>query len=170
MTQILSIFGTGRQSGKTTTVESLISEFTKLGHKVGAIKQIHETDFSIDSPGKDTWRLANAGAKAVVAAAPKEISLIKPVNKDRFQEALELLKADKLDLIIVEGNPLKDVPKILATRGPEMAEEVISREKVLCISSLSPEKFVNNNFGLRVFNPTTEISDMAQYTLKQIKK
>ncbi|MFQ5815314.1 MAG: molybdopterin-guanine dinucleotide biosynthesis protein B [Candidatus Hydrothermarchaeaceae archaeon] len=168
--RVLAVIGTGRESGKTTTVESLIKEFIKRGYSVGAIKQIHEYDFSIDTPHKDTWRLTKAGAKVVVAAAPQEISLIKRVEKDRFQESFELLKVEGLDLVVVEGNPLRDVPKILATRDPEKAVEVISREDVICISSLTPERFAGKNLDLRVFHPIKEVVAMVDHTIKYLKK
>lgn len=168
--RVLAVIGTGRESGKTTTVESLIEEFIKRGYSVGAIKQIHEYDFSIDTPHKDTWRLTKAGAKVVVAAAPQEISLIKKVEKDRFQESFELLKVEGLDLIVVEGNPLRDVPKILATRDPEKAVEVISREDVICVSSITPEIFSGKNLDVPLFHPVNDLVAMADHAQKYLKK
>lgn len=168
--RVLAVIGTGRESGKTTTVESLIRELTKRGYSVGAIKQIHEYDFSIDTPGKDTWRLAEAGAKVVVAAAPREVSLIKRVVKDKFEESFELLKEENLDIIIVEGNPPINVPKILAAKDPGKAQKVFSREDVICISSLTPEVFSDKKLNLHIYHPIREVATMADLTLKHLKK
>lgn len=167
---MLAVIGTGRESGKTTTVESLVREFTKRGYSVGAIKQIHDYDFTIDTPGKDTWRLAKAGAKAVVAAAPKEVTLIKKVEKDRFFEAFKLLRVEKPDLILVEGDPQIDVPKILATADPEKAMKLLAHEKIICISSLSPERFAGKKIELKVFHPVNDAVAMTDYAQKHLKK
>ena len=49
-------------SGKTTLIERLIPEFTRLGLKVTAVKSVAR--FDIDTPGKDSWRHGRAGAEA----------------------------------------------------------------------------------------------------------
>lgn len=167
---MLAVIGTGRESGKTTTVESLIREFTRRGYRVGAIKQIHDYDFTIDIPGKDTWRLAKAGAIAVVAAAPKEVSLIKKVERDRFKEAFKFLRVEKPDMIIVEGDPQIEVPKILAAADPEKAMKRLAHEKVICISSLTPERFRSKKIALKIFHPLDEAAAMTDYAQKHLKK
>jgi hypothetical protein len=70
---MIAVIGAGQNSGKTTAVEALVSEFTKRGLKVGTVKQIHEQNFSIDKKGKDTWRHSRAGAEIVVAASPNQV-------------------------------------------------------------------------------------------------
>lgn len=156
--KIIAVIGAGRESGKTTTVEALVRELNARKYKVGAIKQIHEEDFSIDTPHKDTWRIAEAGAKIVVAAAPREIAAIKRLkNEERFAEAMRLLENEALDLIIVEGNPPLDVPKIFVARNPEAVRKILPTVKgVLCIASLSPEKFDS-----QVFHPLRDVKKIA---------
>ena len=63
-------------SGKTTTVEYLISKLSSMGYNVGAIKHIHREGFTIDQEGKNTWRFSHAGAKITVAISPEEIAII----------------------------------------------------------------------------------------------
>jgi molybdopterin-guanine dinucleotide biosynthesis protein B len=73
-----------KKSGKTAVVEGLVRELVKRGYRVGTIKHIREKEFSMDSPGKDTWRHAKAGASVVVSLAPTEVAIIKkgPGNLD----------------------------------------------------------------------------------------
>jgi len=60
--QVIAVVGT-KKSGKTTTIENLVKELTKRGHKLAVIKHISKPDFTIDTAGKDTWKFARAGAK-----------------------------------------------------------------------------------------------------------
>jgi len=167
--RLLSVIGTGRESAKTTTVESLIKEFTSRGYNVGAIKQIHEPDFSIDTEEKDTWRMTKAGAKVVVGAAPKEISLIKSVENDRFKESLELLRVYDLDLIVIEGNPLHDVPMILASKEPEKALKLLKEKDLICLVSLTPEIFNGDDIAVPIYHPIKDVKTLADYTETYLK-
>ncbi|MDI6655341.1 MAG: molybdopterin-guanine dinucleotide biosynthesis protein B [Candidatus Hydrothermarchaeota archaeon] len=165
--KVVAVIGTGKKSGKTVTVEALIKELNARKYKVGAIKQIHEEDFSIDTPHKDTWRIAEAGAKIVVSAAPREVAVIKRLkNEEKFLASMQLLENEDLDVVIVEGNPPGDVPKIFIARNPEGARKILPRVKgVLCIASLSPEKF---KFNLPVFHPLRDIKKIADIIEKHL--
>jgi molybdopterin-guanine dinucleotide biosynthesis protein B len=175
MDRIIAVLGAGRGSGKTTTMEALIKELNRRGYKVGAIKQIHEGEFSIDTPGKDTYRMAQAGAAIVVAAAPREVAAIKKLREEeRFHEALTILEGEALDIILVEGNPPVKVPKIFVARNPEAAEKILPRvgEEVICISSYSPEKFRKEEHALQLpFYPLPrEIKRLADLVEERLKK
>ena len=52
-------------SGKTTLLEALIPRFVAHGLKVSLIKHTHHK-FDIDQPGKDSWRLREAGCSEVM--------------------------------------------------------------------------------------------------------
>jgi molybdopterin-guanine dinucleotide biosynthesis protein MobB len=67
-------------SGKTTTLEYLISHLSSEGYKVGAIKHIHRENFTIDKEGTNTWRFSKAGSKITVAISPEEIAIIEKTN------------------------------------------------------------------------------------------
>ncbi len=168
--EIIAVIGTGRESGKTLTTESLVKELSSRGYSLGAIKQIHEEDFSMDTPDKDTWRLTKAGAKVVVAAAPNEVTAIKSVAGNRFEAALGFLEGEDLDLVLVEGNPPVDVPRILAANDPETAKGVLSKTPLMCISSYHPEKFSREDFEIPIFHPLKGITEMADLVESNIKK
>ena len=64
-------------SGKTVTLEYLISHLSAEGYKIGSIKHVHHKGFTMDKEGTNTWRYAKAGAKVIVAISPEEIDIIK---------------------------------------------------------------------------------------------
>jgi len=65
---IVAVVGS-KKSGKTTAVEILVRGLTKRGYKVATVKHIPETDLTIDTKGKDTWRHAKAGARTVISVS-----------------------------------------------------------------------------------------------------
>jgi len=125
--KVVSIIGT-KKSGKTTTTEKLIYELTKRGYRVAAIKHVPERDnFTLDTPGKDTYRYAQQGAKTVIAVSANEIATIEKVPSETvpFESLIE--KCVNNDIVLVEG--LKqtvarkaDVPKIAVTKTEEEAK------------------------------------------------
>lgn len=87
------------KSGKTTLLEKLIPELRRRGYRVAAVKHTaHPVE--PDAPDKDTYRLAQAGARPVILAAP-ETTL----------EAA-LAGVQDADLVLVEGYKRANVPKI----------------------------------------------------------
>ena len=68
------VFGiTGwKNSGKTTLMARLIAEFTGRGYRVGAVKHAHES-FDIDQPGRDSFKLREAGGPACVVVFAKAL-------------------------------------------------------------------------------------------------
>ena len=121
-------------SGKTTTIEYLISRLIKEGFKIGSIKHIHRRNFTIDTVGKDTWRYRNAGATVTVTIAPKEIAIIKQLKDPLvdLDQIISLLKKEKLDVIFIEGFKLsvaqrKDIPKIVTSKNPRDLKEMLNK-------------------------------------------
>jgi len=92
-------------SGKTTTLEYLISRLSQEGYKVGAIKHIHRENFTIDREGTNTWRFSKAGAKITVAVSPEEIATIKKTDSalNSLNEIIGTLKKEELDVVFIEG-------------------------------------------------------------------
>jgi len=61
--------------GKTTFLEKLIVILKARGYRLAAIKHdVHE--FEVDYPGKDSWRLTQAGADIVVLSSADKLALI----------------------------------------------------------------------------------------------
>jgi molybdopterin-guanine dinucleotide biosynthesis protein MobB len=126
--QAIAVVGT-KKAGKTTTIEILIRELSKRGYAVAAIKHIPEPDFSVDTPGKDTWRYAQAGAKTIVSVAEKEIATIEKICKKPSLMKL-IRECSGNDIVFIEG--LKKtiqqnckIPKIVVTKSKSEAEKTL---------------------------------------------
>jgi molybdopterin-guanine dinucleotide biosynthesis protein B len=131
---IVAVVG-GSNSGKTTAIEAIIGGLTKKGYTVASAKRIPESEFTIDTEGKDTWRHAKAGASTVLSVAPNELTTIKKVDTTKY--SLEQLIAeipDETDVIIIEGfkslvGEDMNIPKIVATKTDQEISEALGRYK-----------------------------------------
>jgi molybdopterin-guanine dinucleotide biosynthesis protein B len=126
--QTIAVVGT-KKAGKTTTIEILIRELSKRGYGVAAIKHIPEPDFSVDTPGKDTWRYAQAGAKTIVSVAKNEIATIEKICKKPSLMKL-VKKCSGNDMVFIEGlkktvQQNRKIPKIAVTRSKSEAENAL---------------------------------------------
>ena len=120
-----------RKSGKTTVVEGLVRELVKRGYRVGTIKHIREKEFSIDVPGKDTWRHAKAGASVVVSLAPREVATVTK-RSAKIEEVMVMLQW--LDFIILEGfRRSKGIAKIATPRTAEETAKLVDKFTIACI-------------------------------------
>ncbi len=131
--QVIAVVGT-KKSGKTTTTENLIKELTERGYKVAAIKHIPEPYFTIDTPGKDTWRYAQAGAKTVISVAPNEIATIEKVTTESVSLKTLLKKCRGNDVVLIEGLKKlvalkKNIPKIVIVKSMKEAENALETFK-----------------------------------------
>ena len=98
----VAIVGT-KKSGKTTTTESLIRDLTKRGYLVATIKHVPEPNFSIDTPRKDTWRHAQAGAKTIVSVAANEIATIEKIPLETVTIDSLIRRCKGNDIVFIEG-------------------------------------------------------------------
>ncbi|MEW6221505.1 MAG: molybdopterin-guanine dinucleotide biosynthesis protein B [Thermodesulfobacteriota bacterium] len=98
-------------TGKTTLLEKVIAELTARGLAVGAIK--HDAHrFEIDHPGKDSYRLTQAGAATMLITSPARLALVKRhAVTPPLAELLAHYFSD-MDLVLVEGFKRLDLPKI----------------------------------------------------------
>ncbi len=125
MTTLIAAIGISG-SGKTTTLEYLISNLTSEGYRVGAIKHIHREGFTIDREGTNTWRFTKAGSKITVAFSPEEIAIIKKTETslNDIDKVIKELENEQLDIIFIEGfkgsiSKRTDILKIIAAKNQE---------------------------------------------------
>lgn len=132
-------------SGKTTTIEYLISKLTAEGFQVGAIKHIHRENFTIDKEGTNTWRFSKAGSKVTVAISPEEIATIEKTNAalNDLDRIIKELKNKQLDVVFIEGfhgfiSKRSDVLKIVTAKTTEDLNKTLSESvpPVLAITGL----------------------------------
>jgi molybdopterin-guanine dinucleotide biosynthesis protein B len=124
---VIAIVG-GKSSGKTTTIEALTRELTKRGYKIAAVKHIPESNFTMDTVGKDTWRFAQSGAKTVISVASDEMAIIEKVEAKNFSLKEILQKCRGNDIVFLEGfrklvSKNRDIDKIVNVKSAEEALE-----------------------------------------------
>ncbi len=74
MIPIVSFVGKSN-TGKTMLLEKVVSGLRSKGYRVAVIKHSPH-GFDMDQPGKDTWRLANAGSDVVAISSPDRMAFI----------------------------------------------------------------------------------------------
>jgi len=130
MSLIVSIVGRSN-SGKTTLLEKLIVELKRRGYTVAAVKH-SGSDFQIDHPGKDSWRLTEAGSDAVLLASPHGLAFLrKATTPPTFEDVIDFL-GDKFDFVLIEGFKESSIPRIEVHRK-ELGGLISLPEKLLAV-------------------------------------
>lgn len=135
MSVVISIVGRS-SSGKTTLLESLIGELKQRGYNLATIKH-SVSGFDLDRPGKDSWRLTEAGSGAVVLSSPQKVALIKSVNREATLEELLYLIGGDFDLVLTEGFKGSNTPKIEVHRK-ELGGLLCSPEELFALVTDEP--------------------------------
>ncbi len=89
-------------SGKTTLVEKVIKILTDRGYKVGAVKHDGHR-FDIDKPGKDSWRMTQAGAAVTVITDSDKLAMIRKHEQTPSPEEVISNYFAEMDIVIIEG-------------------------------------------------------------------
>jgi len=122
------VFGiTGwKNSGKTTLTARLIAELSNRGYAVSAIKHAHET-FDIDEPGRDSYKLREAGARRVVLSSPKRWALMHELRDEPEMPFEQILsEAGPCDLVLIEGYKRESFPKIEIRRASGISRQPLA--------------------------------------------
>jgi molybdopterin-guanine dinucleotide biosynthesis protein B len=132
--------------GKTTFLEKLIAGLRRRGYRVAAVKHdVH--GFEIDQPGKDSWRLAQAGSDSVVIASPQKLALVKRLDREMALGEIATLLTD-VDIILTEGYKRGDAPKIEVSRRERGGELLCTLDELVVIVSDQPFDLDVPQFGL----------------------
>lgn len=159
MFPVVSIVGNSGV-GKTTFLEKLIQELKGRGYRVAAIK--HDAhNFQMDHPGKDTWRLSQAGSDIVLISAPHKLAMLESVDKERRLGDLAAMVADRVDMVLAEGYRGANAPKIEVSRREKGSELVSPREELLAIVSDQAFDLPVPRFGL---NEAAGVADLLETT------
>ncbi len=110
-------------TGKTTLLEKLLPELKGRGLAVGVLKH-HSHLSSFDVPGKDTYRLADAGADVVVGASPVQVAVFRRENGSGDLDAVIARNFAGMDLVLTEGYKRGSYPKIEVHRS-ERSDELL---------------------------------------------
>lgn len=99
-------------SGKTTLIEQLIPLFVARGLRVSLIKHTHH-DFTVDQPGKDSYRHRVAGCSEVMVTSQYRWALVHELRGEPepgLEEQLERLAP--CDLALVESFKNEAIAKL----------------------------------------------------------
>ena len=144
---VVAIVGTSG-TGKTTLIEKLIPALKRKGFRVGTIKHdVH--GFTIDKPGKDSWRHKEAGASMVVLSSPRQVATVKDVDHDTSLDELESYFSG-VDIILAEGYKRGNRPKLEIFR-PEVHEKPVcgNDDNLLAMVTDAPGDFGVPRFLLK---------------------
>jgi molybdopterin-guanine dinucleotide biosynthesis protein B len=121
--------------GKTTLLELLVGALRRRGRAVAAVKHASH-GFLADRPGKDSYRLYEAGAEAVALISREQVATFTRAagcgGEDvSLAAALEGLP-QRLDAVLAEGFSWESVPRVVLFRsGEEPAREHVEHGEVL---------------------------------------
>jgi molybdopterin-guanine dinucleotide biosynthesis protein B len=154
-------------TGKTTLLTKLIPLLKGSGLRVGLIKHSHH-NFEIDKPGKDSFRLREAGASPVMLVSSHRRAIITEfhnIHEPRLDEQLNAFDQSELDLILVEGFKAEYFPKIELHR-PCLKKALIfpTDPTIIAIASDDKINITPSNTGLL----TAEISKLSTPPLLDI--
>lgn len=135
-----------KNSGKTTLAARLITELTRRGYTVCAVKHAHE-GFDIDQPGRDSYALRAAGAQRVILSSPKRWAVMHELygaEEASFEQILS--QAGDCDLIVIEGYKREAFAKLEVRRAAAVSREALSTviPSVVAIASDHPEEETDN--------------------------
>jgi molybdopterin-guanine dinucleotide biosynthesis protein B len=169
---IVSLIGL-KKSGKTTCVEALVREFKARGKKVGTVKSMVHSKFTIDTEGKDTWRHQEAGADFVISLSKDEIAYIeKRPGRSRLDEFLRFIPEDT-DILICEGLEDTDqrIIRILVAKSSDFLAETFqvrgAQENVVALTGIiANETKENENYPIFDCTLLSDVQSLADLILK----
>jgi molybdopterin-guanine dinucleotide biosynthesis protein MobB len=173
---VLVIAAVGKSgSGKTTTLEYLISNLASEGYRIGAIKHIYHKGFKIDKKGTNTWRYAKAGSKVIAAVSTEEIVVIKktemPLND--LDKVMGLVEGEQLDIIFIEGfgslvEKRKDVLKIITAKDTDSLKKTLEEtvQPILAVTGVIGQQKPD----IKLETPLINLPEEGNQLLKLVKE
>jgi molybdopterin-guanine dinucleotide biosynthesis protein B len=159
--RIVSFVAVCSNSGKTTLIEKVVPLLVKRGFRVAVVKHA-SAGFDLDKPGKDSWRFQRAGAETVVIVGPRQMAVVKNIEREPDPDEVVLAAGD-VDIIIQEGFKHNARNKI------EVYRSVASDRRPLCLSDPTFLALVSDRpFDVAV--PRFDLNDaeaVAEFILKQ---
>ena len=157
---VLSVVGF-TDSGKTTYLEKLIPALKARGLRLGVIK--HDAhSFDIDVPGKDSWRLTQAGADITVISSPAKIAMLeKWDNEEDLSRLADRLKG-KVDLILTEGYKRDKALKIEIRRAAKNRDAFCEDSELFAVAS----DFAAEDKSAAPILPLNDAEPMADLIMK----
>ncbi len=158
-------------TGKTTLLKKLIPVLKKqYGQRIGLVKHAHH-GFEIDIPGKDSYELRKAGASQVIVGSQQRWAHIVETpdkqEKPTLQSLIDHFDHENLDLILIEGFKLENIPKIEVFR-PRLGKQRLSAEQTGYIAIATDDK-LSDDVALPIID-LNDIEQIADFILDYINK
>lgn len=161
-------------TGKTTLLTKLIPALNERGIRLAVIKHAHH-NFDIDKPGKDSYRIREAGAQQMLIASSRMMALIqkaKPEQADldpSLSDLLPRLDLSELDLILIEGFKHSAFAKIELHR-PSLGHPLLFKEDPHIIAIAADETIRDaDTINQLDINDIPAIADFIQHFMQQWK-
>ncbi|MDO8788127.1 MAG: molybdopterin-guanine dinucleotide biosynthesis protein B [Sulfuritalea sp.] len=159
-------------SGKTTLLEALIPRLAAAGLSVSLIKHAHHR-FDIDQPGKDSYRLREAGCSEVLLISEQRWVLMHELRgapEPSLDE--QIARFSECDLVLVEGFKYTPIPKLEVHR-PSVGKPLIAGSGVETIVAVATDEpgVVAQLSGLPAGLPILDLNDrdaIADFILRHM--
>ena len=152
-------------SGKTTLVEQVVSHLVGLDYDVATVKHAHH-HFDADTPGKDSFRHRQAGARQVLVSSAQRYALFSEHAASAEPDLPQLLQQlAPSDLVLVEGFKKYPIEKIEIFR-PSVGKPQLYPADHLVMAVASDEAL--NDCPLPVFD-LSDIAAIADFIIVQTK-
>ena len=163
--KIIGVVG-WKNTGKTTLIEKLISEFNKRNLTVSTIKHSHH-NFSVDREGTDSFRHFNAGTKeTILASEQKWIKFSRQREEAKLNLSYLLEQIIPVDIVIVEGFKASDHKKVEVVDSTSDEKPLYETDKTICGIIINQHKIKNAVLPQFERNKVQEICDFIAITLR----
>lgn len=169
---ILGIVAAASNIGKTSYITQLIPMLKAQHIRASVIKHAHH-QFDIDYPGKDSFKIREAGAVQTLIASSQRWALITevPSKETTTQDAhlTQLLKnidTEYADLVLVEGFKQSNIPKIEVYR-PSMGLPLLAEQDKTIIAIATDAPIESNTKLLALDQPQQSCEFIINWMQKQ---
>jgi molybdopterin-guanine dinucleotide biosynthesis protein B len=122
--------------GKTTLMVRLIAELKRRGYRVATVKHdVH--GFDVDTPGKDSWKHAQAGSDCVVIASPQKLTMVRNLERELTIDEI-VATLPEVDIVLTEGYKRGDKPKIEVSRKEKGEQLLCTADELIAIATDQP--------------------------------
>ena len=122
--------------GKTTLMVRLIAELKRRGYRVATVKHdVH--GFDVDTPGKDSWKHAQAGSDCVVIASPQKLAMVRNLERELTIDEI-VATLPEVDIVLTEGYKRGDKPKIEVSRKEKGEQLLCTADELIAIATDQP--------------------------------
>ena len=163
--KIIGVVG-WKNTGKTTLIEKLISEFNNRNLTVSTIKHSHH-NFSVDREGTDSFRHFNAGTKeTILASEQKWIKFSRQREEDMPNLSYLIKQIIPVDIVIVEGFKASDHKKVEVVDSTSDRKPLYKSDRTICGLITNQHKIKNSVLPQFERDEVQEICDFIVIALR----